>query len=100
MGFDLCPECGDAPAEGHQPGRWERFRHWLVNGGEAPTTLVCPNGQEWGRGVGQIARVGSHWAAFMAGGDVLVELRGNMVDADQIQLVRIASLDHYTRRGA
>jgi hypothetical protein len=49
---------------------------------------------------GQIARVGSHWAAFMAAGKVLVEMTGNKVDADHVQLVRIASLAHYARRGA
>lgn len=49
---------------------------------------------------GQIARVGSHWAAFITAGKVLVEMSGNRVEADHVRLVRIASLDHYTGRGA
>ncbi|HUG08998.1 MAG TPA: hypothetical protein VMP13_08910 [Acidimicrobiia bacterium] len=49
---------------------------------------------------GQIARVGSHWAGFMAAGKVLVEMTGNRAKADNVQLVRIASLAHYPRRDA
>lgn len=49
---------------------------------------------------GRIARIGSHWAAFMAAGKVLVEMTANRVDPDQIQLVRIATLAHYPMKGA
>ncbi|HEX6219534.1 MAG TPA: hypothetical protein VF115_00420 [Acidimicrobiia bacterium] len=45
----------------------------------------------------QIARIGSHWAALMTAGKVLVDMTGNRVDADQVRLVRIATLAHYPR---
>lgn len=54
VGSDLCPECGEAAAEERRPGHWQRFRYWLVNGGKAPTILVCPNGPEWVRSVGMV----------------------------------------------
>lgn len=60
----LCPECGEVPVEEHRPGRWERFRYWMVNGGSAPSTLTCPNGHEWARSTAVMlfrARAGSRW---------------------------------------
>lgn len=54
VGSDLCSECGEAPAEERRPSRWERFRYWLVNGSQTPTTFVCANGLEWERSVGMI----------------------------------------------
>lgn len=44
---------------------------------------------------GQIARVGSHWAGFMAAGKVIVEMTANRVSPDEVLLVRIATLAHY-----
>lgn len=49
---------------------------------------------------GQIARVGSHWAALIATRKVVVEMTGNRVDPDHVHLVRIASLAHYTNDDA
>lgn len=54
VGWHLCPECGETPAEARRPGGWERFRYWLVNGSKTPTTLVCANGHEWERSIGMI----------------------------------------------
>lgn len=54
VGSELCPECGEAPAEERRPSRWQGFRYWLVNGSKTPTTLVCANGHEWVRSSGLI----------------------------------------------
>lgn len=59
VGSDLCPECGEAPTEEHRPRRWESFKYWMVNGGKAPTILVCPDGHEWVRSVGVVLFRGS-----------------------------------------
>jgi hypothetical protein len=80
--------------------RWHEQRQRAIENAEPPDWQPALLRVEDEQLPGQIARAGGHWVAYFKTGAVVVDLIGNGVDPNEVQLAPIITLDPYTKKSA